>query len=85
VTVTPPGQPSGVALPRPQDAGMEGRAPGGHTGISFISPDVKKSYEERSAKGVQFTSPPQQMPWGAWATWFTDPDGNSFFLTEPQK
>ena len=64
---------------------MEVAPPEAHTGISLISPDVKKSYEELSAKGVQFTSPPQQMPWGAWATWFTDPDGNSYFITEEQR
>jgi catechol 2,3-dioxygenase-like lactoylglutathione lyase family enzyme len=82
IEVAPPGATTALALLRPQDMGQPGGTQGGHTGISLIADSVERTYAELSAKGVNFTAPPAQMPWGAIATWFTDPDGNSFFLTE---
>jgi catechol 2,3-dioxygenase-like lactoylglutathione lyase family enzyme len=77
-----PGERTALALLRSQDTGQPAGQISGDTGISFICDDVQKTYEELSAKGVGFTGPPQQMPWGIMATWFTDPDGNSYFLTQ---
>jgi hypothetical protein len=37
-----------------------------------------------SGRGVTFDGPPEQMPWGAKATWLNDPDGNSFFVTDTE-
>ena len=85
VVVAPPGQKTGLALLRPQDMGLPAGAVGGPTGISLIADNVQRTYEELSARGVQFTQPPQQMPWGATATWFSDPDGNNYFLTQDQQ
>lgn len=82
IVVAPPGGQAGLALLRPEDVGQEGDSAGGSTGISFIADDVKATYEQLTSRGVTFTSPPQTMPWGATATWFTDPDGNSYFLTD---
>jgi catechol 2,3-dioxygenase-like lactoylglutathione lyase family enzyme len=82
VVVGPPGSATGLALLRPQDSGSADAAPGGHTGISLVADDLQRTYEELTKQGVQFTGPPQRMPWGARATWFSDPDGNSYFLTE---
>jgi catechol 2,3-dioxygenase-like lactoylglutathione lyase family enzyme len=85
LVVAPLGQKTGLALSRPQDVGQEAASAGSYSGISFVTDDVARTYETLSKKGVQFTGPPQQMPWGAKATWFSDPDGNGFFLTEDQQ
>lgn len=58
--------------------------PNANSGIALIADDVQETYNDLSAKGVSFHEPPSVMPWGALATWFSDPDGNSFFLTEDQ-
>ncbi len=83
IEIGPPGAETVLALLRPQDMG---RSPeegiGAFTGISLIAEDINATYEQLSARGVQFTQPPQAMPWGAMATWFSDPDGNSYFLSE---
>lgn len=81
LVVAPPGQKTGLALLRPQDVGQpEGHS--GQSGLSFVTDDIDRTYQELSAKGVAFSGPPQPMPWGAKATWFSDPDGNGFFLSE---
>lgn len=82
LVVAPPGQKTGLALLRPQDAGQPEGAASGHSGVSFITDDIERTYQELSARGVVFSGPPQPMPWGSKATWFSDPDGNGFFLTE---
>jgi catechol 2,3-dioxygenase-like lactoylglutathione lyase family enzyme len=46
---------------------------------SFACDNVEKTYEELSARGVEFTSPPKKEPWGTFAT-FKDPDGNQFVM-----
>jgi catechol 2,3-dioxygenase-like lactoylglutathione lyase family enzyme len=82
VVVAPPGEKGGLSILRPSATETPGATVGGNTGISLITTDIKAAYAEMSAKGVQFQGPPQQMPWGEQATWFSDPDGNSFFLVE---
>ena len=82
VVVAPPGAPTGLALLRPQDVGQPADSITGQTGISFTCDDITRTYEELSGKGVTFKGPPEPMPWGAQATWFSDPDGNSYFLSE---
>lgn len=69
-----------LGLMRPQDQAGATVSPG-YTGVSLIVDDLQKTYDDLSAKGVEFTSPPQQMPWGSWATWLKDPEGNTFFIT----
>jgi catechol 2,3-dioxygenase-like lactoylglutathione lyase family enzyme len=45
--------------------------------------DCRKTYEELSAKGVEFTSPPKDQFYGIEAV-FKDPFGNWFSLTQPK-
>ena len=53
-----------------------------NTGVSFTTPDIAETYKTYSDRGVEFSGPPEDMPWGQKATWFSDPDGNRFFLVE---
>ena len=43
--------------------------------------DCQKSYEELSARGVEFVETPEPRPYGIDAG-FRDPSGNSFRLTQ---
>ena len=57
--------------------GQEDRV-GTFTNVIFHCDDLHDTYEELSAKGVQFPTPPEQAPWGKWWAVFADPDGNQF-------
>jgi catechol 2,3-dioxygenase-like lactoylglutathione lyase family enzyme len=70
---------TGVALFTPP--GHENRI-GGFTNISFVADDVKATWRELAAKGVQFLQEPKQADWGT-AAIFADPDGNQFVLGSP--
>jgi catechol 2,3-dioxygenase-like lactoylglutathione lyase family enzyme len=50
------------------------------TGISFLADDVVKTYEEMSARGVEFVQAPEEQEWGTSAV-FKDPAGNIFVLS----
>ncbi len=50
----------------------------------FDSDDVRRDYEEWSAKGVQFMQPPKEQFYGLEAL-VKDPSGNWFSLTERKK
>ena len=49
---------------------------------AFHTDDCRKTYEEMTAKGVQFISEPAERPYGIEAV-FRDNSGNWFSLTEP--
>jgi predicted enzyme related to lactoylglutathione lyase len=49
--------------------------------ISFRCNDVMKTYEELTARGVEFEGKPEKHPWG-WHAAFKDPDGNTFSLSD---
>ena len=49
--------------------------------VFFTTEDCQKSYEELSARGVEFTETPEARPYGIDAG-FRDPSGNSFRLTQ---
>jgi uncharacterized glyoxalase superfamily protein PhnB len=54
----------------------------GFAGTVFLTTDdCQASYEELSARGVEFTEPPEQRPYGI-DSGFRDPSGNSFRLTQ---
>lgn len=47
--------------------------------VIFTCDDIHRTYEELSARGVEFPDPPSEQFWGWWAT-FKDPDGNLYGL-----
>jgi len=51
------------------------------TALFITTEDCQKAYEELSARGVEFTEPPQQQMYGI-DCGFRDPSGNSFRLTQ---
>jgi uncharacterized glyoxalase superfamily protein PhnB len=55
---------------------------GTSTGIAFETKDIEKFYHRLKERGVRFTLPPQQMPWGGLMAVFEDPDGNRFQVVE---
>jgi len=70
ITIAPPGQTEVEFLLQPPEwgtegdpesrAGMVGKTPG----FVLQSTDCHKDYETLTAKGVQFISPPEDLPWG---------------------
>ena len=82
LTVGPPGATTQLVLALPSWYGGvdSSRQPGGHTGISLVAPDIDATYATLTGRGVKFKQPVEAMPWGTKATWFSDPDGNEFFL-----
>jgi uncharacterized glyoxalase superfamily protein PhnB len=53
---------------------------GTFSNITFVSDNVDKTYEELSARGVEFPQPPKKEHWGTSAI-FKDLDGNVFVLS----
>lgn len=54
----------------------------GFTGTVFLTTDdCQASYAELKARGVEFTEPPEERPYGI-DSGFRDPSGNSLRLTE---
>ncbi|MEX2105623.1 MAG: VOC family protein [Solirubrobacterales bacterium] len=54
----------------------------GMAGTVFLTTDdCQASYEELKARGVEFTEPPEQRPYGI-DSGFRDPSGNSLRLTQ---
>jgi predicted enzyme related to lactoylglutathione lyase len=54
----------------------------GHAATLFlVTDDCQKSYEELSARGVEFVEKPEQRPYGIDAS-FRDPSGNHLRLTQ---
>lgn len=52
--------------------------------IVFECGDIQATYQEMSARGVTFTQPPKDMPWGPFAI-FIDREGNWFGLRERRR
>jgi len=72
-----PGAETEVVLFTPQ--GHEDRI-GTFSGVSFLTDNVEKTYEELSARGVEFAQPPKKESWGTSAI-LKDTDGNMFVLS----
>jgi lactoylglutathione lyase len=53
----------------------------GKPSIVFECEDIRKEHEQMSARGVKFTQPPKELPWGMFAI-FEDTEGNWFGLRE---
>lgn len=72
-----PGAETGVVIAKPM---MPEHRIGGFMNMAFVADDVRRTYDELSARGVEFTKGPKTEPWGTSAI-FTDPDGNTFVLS----
>ena len=92
LTVGPPGQEDVaiVLMPIPGPPVMDSETADqvrtvmakGFAGTVFLATDdCQKSYEELRARGVEFTEPPEQRPYGI-DSGFRDPSGNSIRLTQ---
>jgi predicted enzyme related to lactoylglutathione lyase len=53
---------------------------GKFSSVSFHCDSVEKTYDELTARGVEFKGPPQKAAWGTSAI-FKDLDGNMFVLS----
>ena len=47
--------------------------------VSYTCDNLQKTYEELTARGVEFENPPKKEPWGSYAI-FKDSEGNKFVL-----
>lgn len=56
---------------------------GRHTGVGFVVADLEAAYSRLSADGVEFHEPPTRQPWGGFMALLADPDGNVFYLDQP--
>jgi predicted enzyme related to lactoylglutathione lyase len=77
IELRPPKGDAGISLFTPP--GHENRI-GTFTGISMECDDVKKTYEELTAKGAIFAKPPQRQEWGEMAI-LQDSEGNQIVLS----
>lgn len=48
---------------------------------TFACDDIEQTYQELSARGVEFMGQPQKQDWGTYAM-FKDSEGNRFVLSE---
>jgi uncharacterized glyoxalase superfamily protein PhnB len=92
LTVSPPGQEDVaitlMAIPGPPvmdeatAAQVRELMAKGFAGTVFLTTDdCQASYQELSARGVEFTEKPEERPYGV-DSGFRDPSGNSFRLTQ---
>jgi predicted enzyme related to lactoylglutathione lyase len=49
--------------------------------VMFRCEDLNDTYEELSARGVEFPQPPVEQPFGSWSI-FNDSEGNRFALEQ---
>jgi predicted enzyme related to lactoylglutathione lyase len=61
---------------------FEEMRPGSLRGLVIGCDDVDAAYEELRARGARFSGPPEDMPWGRFAS-LQDPDGNGWLLRQP--
>jgi catechol 2,3-dioxygenase-like lactoylglutathione lyase family enzyme len=84
LTVAPTGAATQLVLSH--TSWYEGHEPsvrmGSNTGISLVAKDIDGTYATLTGRGVKFKKPVEVMPWGQKGAWFSDPDGNEFFLVE---
>jgi catechol 2,3-dioxygenase-like lactoylglutathione lyase family enzyme len=61
---------------------MDGHADriGTAQGVTFLSANVQRTYDELVSRGVTFDGPPQTADWGSSAI-FRDQDGNQFVIS----
>lgn len=78
IEVGPPGAKSNLVIyPKAMMEDWAERKPS----IVFECADIQATYEEMSARGVNFTQAPREMPWGPFAI-FVDEEGNWYGLRQ---
>jgi len=50
--------------------------------INLAVDDIQPVAARLASRGVEFTRPPEQEPWGGWVATFHDPDGNTLQLLQ---
>jgi predicted enzyme related to lactoylglutathione lyase len=55
---------------------------GRFTGVSFAVEDIKATYKDLKAKGVDFEGKPEMEEWGGALAHFRDPANNVFTLIQ---
>ena len=61
---------------------MGGERIGGNTGVTLYCADLDATYSDLSSRGVNFTMPPGEVPWGKHAM-LADQDGNQLYIVQP--
>ena len=51
--------------------------------LNLTVEDIDAAHQRLADRGVTFTRPPEQEPWGGWVATFADPDGNTLQLLQP--
>lgn len=83
IEVAPAGSPTTIVLATSDyPVYREGKI-GQFTDIQFFTDDIQETHRDLSARGVTFTTEPEDQSW-AWHSAFVDPDGNEFFLIQPK-
>ena len=59
----------------------DGAQPGSTSGYVLWTDDIQATFQDWSARGVEFSEPPTEQFWGTQAL-FHDPDGNGWVLVE---
>ena len=80
LTVAPPGAQTEMML---STVSSDGR-PGGFLGYILHTDDMDATCATLTERGVTFTVPPHDEPWGRWAQ-IADPDGNEFGIFAPPR
>ena len=52
-----------------------------HSPVFFTCEDIQQTYRELSERGVKFTAPPTEMPFGWWSM-FEDDEGTRYALQQ---
>jgi predicted enzyme related to lactoylglutathione lyase len=79
IEVRPPGAQTQLVLYKEEDESKIG-----DSRCVLTCDDIQKTYEELTAKGVEFVKPPSQEFWG-WFAEFKDGDGNWFGLGQAEE
>ena len=69
----------GIERVQPGDSDGEAMI-GRFVGVSLQVEDIDDAYRTLSDKGVAFSAPPEEQPWGGSLAHFQDPDGNTLTL-----
>jgi lactoylglutathione lyase len=77
--VAPKGADTTIVLFTP--SGLESRI-GTFANVVLECDDADRTYQELSARGVEFKEKPTKQPWGTIQALFTDQDGNTFVLVQ---